>query len=329
VEYLVDDTVVKPIVTKLLGRRWVEDLGNRKSQSAYLDNFIAFWSHLGYDCVRYERGLTFPERQIIAADTAPGVRKQRAWADEHRGSIRSWEEFDRYPWPRIEDFDFFPFEYLNDHLPEGMGLLSCHAGGIFEHLSWIMSLEGLCLSLHDNPALVQAVADRIGSLLSGFYDHLLGLDRLAAIFTGDDMGFRSSTLISPDDLRRYVLPWHKKFAAMAHAKRIPYFLHSCGNIDAIMEDLISDIEIDGKHSFEDAIITAEDFQQRYGRRIAVLGGLDVHTLTVGSPDEVRQRTRALIDECGAKGRFAVGSGNSIPSYVPVANYLAMVDEALD
>jgi hypothetical protein len=34
-----------------------------------------------------------------------------------------------------------------------------------------------------------------------------------------------------------------------------------------------------------------------------------------------------MEECGARGRYAVGSGNSVPSYVPPANYLAMVEEA--
>jgi len=42
---------------------------------------------------------------------------------------------------------------------------------------------------------------------------------------------------------------------------------------------------------------------------------------------VRRRTREVIEACAPRGRFAVGSGNSIPSYVPPANYLAMVDEA--
>ena len=44
------------------------------------------------------------------------------------------------------------------------------------------------------------------------------------------MGFRTATLVSPAALRRYVLPWHKRFAAMTHATGRPYFLHSCGNL---------------------------------------------------------------------------------------------------
>jgi uroporphyrinogen decarboxylase len=130
-------------------------------------------------------------------------------------------------------------------------------------------------------------------------------------------------------LKTIVLPWHKKYAALAHHRGLPYFLHSCGNLAAIMPDLIDDVGIDGKHSFEDAILPAEDFQARWGSRIAVLGGVDINILSKGTEDEVRKRTRQLIETCGARGRYAVGSGNSIPSYVPPSNYLAMLDAALD
>ncbi|MCS7309347.1 MAG: uroporphyrinogen decarboxylase family protein [Armatimonadota bacterium] len=327
VEYIVDDVVMRPIVTDLIGREWVVPQGDRESLRAFLDMTIEFWYRMGYDCVRLEIGLPFLERRLVAADTASS--KQRAWADEHEGAISSWEDFERYPWPRIEDVDFFPLEYINAHLPDGMGLLSSHGAGIFEHLSWIMSLEGLCLALYDSPDLVQAVSDRIGTLITQFYEHLLQLDHLVAVFPGDDMGFRSGTLVAPDALRKYCLPWHQRWAQMAHERGLPYFLHSCGNLQAIMEDLITSVRIDGKHSFEDAIMPAEEFQRLYGDRIAVLGGVDLNILSAGTPEQVRQRTRQLVETCGARGRYAVGSGNSIPSYVLLENYLSMVDEALD
>ena len=327
VEYLVDDVLAKPITTEILGRQWVMEGADRASQHAALDNFIQYWYRLGYDFVRFERGLPFDEIKFGAPDATMGPDKQRQWPDEHHGTIMTWEDFDKFTWPRVEDFDFYPFEYINNHLPEGMGLISCHAAGIFEHLSFIMSMEGLSMALYDTPDLVQAISDKIGNLLIQFYEHLLDLDHLIAIFPGDDMGFRTGTLIHPDALRKYCLPWHKRIAAMTHAKDLPYFLHSCGNLGTIMEDLINDIKIDAKHSYEDGIIPVQDFQARYGSRIGVLGGIDLNILAAGTPDDVRKHARFLMETCGSRGRYAIGSGNSIPSYVPVENYLAMVDEA--
>ena len=328
VEYIVDEVVMQPIVTDLLGRQWVSPAPDRESQAAYWDNFIEFWYRLGYDFVRFETGLGFAEGRILTDDAAPGSNKQRGWADEHHGTITNWEEFEQYTWPKVADVDFFGLEYLSTHMPEGMGLMTCHGGGIFEHLSAIMSIEGLCIAVCENPDLVQAVADKVGGLLADFHKQLTGLDNLIALFQGDDMGFRTGTLVTPDQLRQYCLPWHKRFAAIAHDAGVPYFLHSCGNVLDIMDDLIQDIRIDAKHSFEDVIIPVEDFHKRYGDRIGVLGGLDVNKLTQDTPDQVRKHTRFLIETCGPRGRYAIGSGNSIPSYIPVANYLAMLDEAL-
>lgn len=327
VEYIVDDIVMRPIVENLLGRRWTTYGASRDSRTACLDNFIAFWLAMGYDCVRFETGLPFVEHRLDAADPAPGSDKLRSWNDQHHGAVTTWEDFERYPWPQVKDFDFSDMEYINAHLPDGMGWMSCHAGGVFEHLSSIMSIEGLALAVCEQPDLVRAVADRVGDLLVAYHCRLAEFDRLVAHFQGDDMGFRTQTLIGPEQLREYCLPWHKRIAEVAHGAGRPYFLHSCGNLFAIMDALIEDVGIDAKHSYEDAIMPVEQFQEKYGGRIGVLGGLDINILAGGTPDEVRSRTRRLIETCGSRGRYAIGSGNSVPSYVPVENYLAMIDEA--
>jgi uroporphyrinogen decarboxylase len=274
-----------------------------------------------------EIGLPFAENRLMHDDVVPQSDHQRAWTNQHEGTITSWEDFEHYDWPSPEDVDFFPLEYVCENLPEGMGFVTCHAGGVFEHVSQIMSIEGLCIATYEQPDLVAAVFDRVGALLEAYYGRLLGLDKLVAILQGDDMGFRTGTLIAPDDMKRYALPWHRRLARKTHDAGLPYFLHSCGNLETVIDSLIDDARIDGKHSYEDAIIPVEQFQERYGDRIAVLGGVDINRLSAGTPDEVRGHTRYLIETCGPRGRYAIGSGNSIPSYVPFENYLAMTDEA--
>lgn len=328
VEYLIDDALREPITTQLLGRAWVDPIpGRRETIEAYLDNFIAFWRALGYDFVRYEESLPFVEQNIVGADPtrSDGFRQ---WRDLHHGTIATWADYERYPWPTVTAESLANYEYLATHLPEGMGLMVCHAGGIYEHLSAIFSYEGLCYALYDQPDLVQAVAQRLGELMFDVYRQLVELPGVIAIFPGDDMGFRSATLIPPDALRRYTLPWHRRYARLAHERGLPYFLHSCGNLAAIMPDLIDDIGIDAKHSFENAIMPIEEFQALYGDRIGVLGGVDVDILGRGSPELVRAHVRRIVAACHPRGRFCIGSGNSIPSYIPVENYLAMLDEAL-
>jgi len=343
VEYLIDDAIMKPILEKMMHRRWVETsdkdeyMGGQMEMTkeslekvnAWLDNQIAFWYHMGYDFVRVEVSLALPAVAHVAQDTAKGNEDHnRAWQGLNQGPITSWEDFEKYPWPSVSEKDFYIHQYICDHLPEGMGFISCHAGGVYEHVSRLMGYVGLCTNLHDNPDLVKAVSDKLGELIFEYNKHLLELDNLAAIFQGEDFGFNTQTLISPEDIRKYYLPWHKKYAELIHAKKRVYYLHSCGKIDAIMDDLIDDVKIDGRHSFQDNILPITEAKKRYGDKICLLGGVDVDKLVRMEPEDLRKYVRGLVNACAPGGRFAVGAGNSVPSYIPLDNYLTMLDEAL-
>jgi uroporphyrinogen decarboxylase len=191
-----------------------------------------------------------------------------------------------------------------------------------------MGYENLCIQLYDQPDLVKAIADQIGQIFLEYNRRLLQLDRLSAVFQGEDFGYNTQTLLPPDAIRSYFLPWHKQYARLVHDKGLPYFIHSCGCVDVLMEDLIEGVGIDGKHSFQDAVISAAEAKKRWGDRICILGGVDVHKLATLSQDDLRVYVRSVIESCAPGGRFAVGAGNSIPSYIPAANYLTLIDEAL-
>ncbi len=115
---------------------------------------------------------------------------------------------------------------------------------------------------------------------------------------------------------------------MVHDKGLPYILHTCGCVDSIMDELINYVKIDGKHSFEDEIISVWESKKRWGDKIALLGGVDVDKLARYPADKLRTYVRMIMDKCRKDGRFAIGAGNSIPSYIPVENYLTMFDVAL-
>lgn len=91
-------------------------------------------------------------------------------------------------------------------------------------------------------------------------------------------------------------------------------------------DDICDTGIDAKHSFEDKIMKVEDAHDKWGDRIAMIGGVDVNILAAGTEADVRKRTREVLDVCGPKGGYVLGTGNSVANYIPTGNYLAMIDE---
>ncbi len=319
VEYLMNPPIQQAIV-EMMGRTWVEASQDRQG---YWDNFIEIWRRLGYDFVRMEMAMPFPGLTVRA-----GKDDGRSFAETATGPIQTWEDFHKYAWPGFTDEDFADHHHVSSHLPEGMGLISCHACGPLEWIDSLMGYENLCIALYEQPDLVAAVAGKIDELVSQYVKRLLEVPNLIAYFQGDDMGFRTGTLVSPQHLRKYVLPIHKRFANMAHERGIPYFLHSCGQITEVMGDLIDDVRIDAKHSFEDAIMPVQEWKRRYGSQIGILGGIDVDKLARWSTADLRKHVRRVIDDCAPGGRFALGSGNSIPEYVPVENFLTMLDEAL-
>lgn len=142
------------------------------------------------------------------------------------------------------------------------------------------------------------------------------------------MGYKTSTIFSPEVLRKYVLSWHKKFAELAHKNRLLYILHNCGYCETIMEDLIEDVKIDAKHSFEDEIIPIAEFKKKYRNRISVLGGVDMNKLCRLQENDLRNYVRNILNECMPDGGYVLGSGNSVANYVPVENFLIMLDEGL-
>jgi uroporphyrinogen decarboxylase len=155
---------------------------------------------------------------------------------------------------------------------------------------------------------------------------LADFSRVAVLWGSDDLGFRSGTMMSPDFLRRKILPWHKRCAQIARAKGKPYLLHSCGKLDEIMNDLIDDVRIDGKHSFEDAILPVTEAKSRYGHKIALLGGIDMDFLCRSDESKIRRRVRETLEICTKGGGYCLGTGNTVANYVPLDNFLAMIDE---
>jgi uroporphyrinogen decarboxylase len=111
-----------------------------------------------------------------------------------------------------------------------------------------------------------------------------------------------------------------------HESGRPLMLHSCGNLREIMEDLMEDVRIDAKHSFEDTIQSVEEAKRLYGARIAVLGGIDVDFLCRADERQVRERVRRTLNRCLPGGGYCLGTGNTVTNYMPLDNYLAMLDE---
>ena len=311
-----------PIKEELLGRASVPNLTFDPDQlRQWVDDEIEFRYKLGYDYVDV-CPLVYFGTGFQTAESS-----ERIWITESSSVLTTREDFERHQWPDPDWVNYSQMDYAASNMPEGMMIIA-RISGVLENVSWLTGLEGLAYMLADDPALVGDLFDRVGAILLVVAERLVGMDRVGALFMGDDLGFRTGTLLSPDHLRKYVFPWQKKISQATHARGIPFLLHSCGNLEEIMPDLLETVGIDARHSFEDAILPVEEAAEKYCDRIAILGGVDMDLLTRGTEQQVRERVREIIDRCAPTGRYALGTGNSIASYIKCENYLAMLDEAM-
>jgi uroporphyrinogen decarboxylase len=265
---------------------------------------------------------------LSAEDNSVLSRGTRQWVDEHNGPIKGLEDLDNEEFfPPLERlYDFRLFEAISDMMPPDMKIIGGFAGGPFEHGSYLLGLESYLMGIFQNKALFDKLHEKLKEVFVAITRKLVKIENLGIFRIGDDLGFRQATMISPEHLREYIFPIYTEVVSLSHAEGKPFILHSCGNLEQVMDDLIDTCKIDAKHSNEDVIAPFEDMKERWGGRIALLGGLDVDFLARQSPDRIKEKVKYLIDKC-AGGGFALGSGNTISNYVPVENYLAMIEAA--
>jgi len=282
---------------------------------------IHAFKNAGYDYSTFlVPGLDFP---------ADEVQRKASYSINEGAVITDRASFESYNWqdPAAADYDIL--KRIAPEIPKGMKLVVAGPCGVLENAIRLVGYDNLCFMIIDDPKLACDVFEKIGSSLVKYYTNIVKYDIAGAIISNDDWGFKSQTLVSPEDMRRFVFPWHKEIVAAAHAAGKPAILHSCGCLFSVMDDIINDMEFDGKHSYEDIIQPVEEAYEEYGQRIAILGGIDVDFVCRHSPEEVFNRSKKMLERAESKGSFALGTGNSVPEYVPDENYFAMIQAAIE
>ncbi len=287
----------------------------------FFTQYCRFFKEMTYDTVSFEVCITeiLPDHGAIMGGRP--------------GPIQNRQDFEQYPWDELPQRFWAladkQFAMLGQCLPAGMKALGGVGNGVLEISEDLVGFQYLGYLMADDPDLVIDLFRRIGDLMAAIWTTFLQryADQYAICRFGDDLGFRSNTLVSPKAIRILMLPQYKRVIALIHKANRPFLWHSCGNIFAIMEDVIA-LGINAKHSNEDAIAPFDKWIELYGNRIGLLGGIDVDLLCCESPETI---VKQVVDNGQrfrqpAKG-YALGSGNSIPDYVPVEGYLAMIQAA--
>lgn len=293
-----------------------------------LEDEVEFAALAGYDYVKIQPTVDFDP---AGANRGAGVSYNpdgsvfRRWASEGTGVITSRGELERFRFPRAEEIDYARVDAVRHILPEGMGVIGQY-GDIFTMTWEMMGFEAFSIAVHEQPELVDDLNHCVGELVVGMFREFAASDAVDVLWYSDDIAYTEGLMVSPAVLDRYFFPWLRAIGDLARASGKPFIYHSDGVLYRLM-DRIAECGVDALHPIEPKAMDLGEVKARYGHRFCLIGGVDVDLLARGTPEEVREVVRKNIEAAAAGGGYCVGSGNSIPEYVKLENYRAMLSAA--
>lgn len=132
-------------------------------------------------------------------------------------------------------------------------------------------------------------------------------------------------MISPAMYARYALPYERALADEAKVLGKDYALHICGNTDLILEQMAT-LEVDMLDL--DYLTPIERIYEVLHGRIALCGTIDPSgVMALGTPQQVRNKTRELLSLYRDEPRLIINAGCALPPTTPEANIRALVETA--
>jgi uroporphyrinogen decarboxylase len=297
-----------------------------------------FWAKAGYDHIPLTVGMMNPgevtKESSIVGVVQRALRKGRGedeaeiipWKIEEGGVISSLEDYDRFPWEEAARLDFQKFFEVQPYLPEGMRIIAT-SGKIFT-LPWmLLGFQNFCMSLYLQEELVARVFRKVGEIQVAGVKRLLEIPNVGGVWIVDDLSYGSGPMIDPKFFRRYVYPWYEEIAAICRKNDLLLLFHSDGNLWTLLDDLVS-VGFHALHPIDPTCMDIRQVKEKVGKKIGILGNIDVDLLARGTPREVAEVTRKRLREIAPGGGYALGSGNSVPNWAKFENYQAMRETAV-
>jgi uroporphyrinogen decarboxylase len=161
---------------------------------------------------------------------------------------------------------------------------------------------------------------------TAWIEHLPPDHGIEAVFSGDDIAFKSGPLLNPKWFARHYFHRLARICRAYHAQGIKVLFHSDGNLNLLLDGL-AEAGIDGLNPIE--VLAGMDVAEIHRRypRLFMSGAIDVsQLLPLGTPRQVYDTVCRTIE--AAEGRIMIGSSTELNDGVPLENYLALRDAVL-
>ncbi|MEA2064499.1 MAG: uroporphyrinogen decarboxylase family protein [Gemmatimonadota bacterium] len=211
-------------------------------------------------------------------------------------------EVEKFPLADWAGFDSLKIPDINDparwrHLETareeaGEKFLLGFGISIYERVHFIRGLENTWMDIYDAPDKLCRLIDILVEM------NLVAIEKFAragadGLFFTDDWGLQDCLMIAPEAWREIWKPRYERVFSAAHQAGLLTFLHSCGHIVDILDDLI-EAGLDVIQMDQQENMGLELLGERFGGRITFYSPVDIQkTMVHGSPDEIRAYCRKM------------------------------------
>ncbi|MHB9131445.1 MAG: uroporphyrinogen decarboxylase family protein [Armatimonadota bacterium] len=243
--------------------------------------------------------------------------------------LEDWRKLESYPFPDLDRPEIYA------QIPADLD----KAGDRYQQVGYFMllfermhSLRGFTNTLEDlyaEPELSAALADRITEHAIRFIRNVASVadGRIHGFGFSDDWGTQQACFISRGLWQSFFKPRYKMIFDACHEAGWDVWMHSCGKVNEIVEDLI-EIGCNVMNLQQPRALGIEEIGRRYAGRMAFSSLCDIqHTLPFKSHPEIRAEAKLLLEHWGTPtGGFILsdyGDGEAIG--VPLETKQVMFD----
>lgn len=306
--------------------QWVESVIGRRPREVVKD-YLPVYQRFDSDVVATGPDVFYPFDVYATEDKV----------DEWGRTIRVcglYAEFVDFPIKRPEDIDGYeaPSPYEPKRTKEVTDVkrivgdqraIMAIVNGPLEPAWALRGFQTFLLDLHMNPSLAEKCLD-----ITSKFEVEVGKELIDAgadiVLIGDDYGEQHNLLFSPKHWRKFVLPRLKRVVTAFKKHNALVVLHSDGNINSILQDLVN-IGLDGLNPIQTrAGMFPRVIKEKYPR-LTQVGTVDIQrTLPLGTPEEIETEIRETIRDAGHGGGLVMGPQHAVQPDVPLKNVEIMI-----
>lgn len=291
---------------------------------------VEFWQSAGYDYVQVRlmskvvhSSALESEQASVSVSSSHGL--LTSMNDLNKGGYE-WSPFNDGTW-NVEDYDLDYICEIADNLPDNMKLM-IHAADIYTRSWMAMGFEDFCYALYEDEELIEElfrqnyIEEQI--LLDAVFDKIG--DKIGAMLYSDDLAYTEGLMVSAETYRRYLFPYLEKLFKRAKDNNLPIIYHTDGRLWDVFDDF-KRLGVNGIQPLEPKSFNFDELKEKRGKDFCLMGSIDLDIVSRGTKEDVRNIVLNNMKVLGHDGGFIVGVSNTVPKYVNVDNYVAMIETA--